>query len=61
MERKLKCIVIDDEPLARGLIESYVEKTPVLTLDGSYESAAEAFRHVSGGCEVDENHICDCI
>lgn len=50
MERKLKCIVIDDEPLARGLIESYVEKTPVLTLDGSYESAAEAFRHVSGGC-----------
>lgn len=37
MERKLKCIVIDDEPLARGLIESYVEKTPVLTLDGSYD------------------------
>lgn len=25
---KLKCAIVDDEPLALGLLESYVEKTP---------------------------------
>lgn len=47
MERKLKCIVIDDEPLARGLIESYVTKTPSLALNGLYESASDAFVHIT--------------
>ena len=27
----LRCAIIDDEPLALGLLESYVKKTPVLT------------------------------
>lgn len=39
---ELKCIVVDDEPLALGLIESYVKKTPFLNLVGSYSSAVEA-------------------
>lgn len=38
----LNCIVVDDEPLALGLIESYVKKTPFLNLVGSYSSAIEA-------------------
>lgn len=38
----LNCIVVDDEPLALGLIESYVKKTPFLNLIGSYSSAVEA-------------------
>ncbi len=38
----LNCIVVDDEPLALGLIESYVKKTPFLNLVGSYSSAVEA-------------------
>lgn len=38
----MKCAIIDDEPLALGLLESYVKKTPVLELCGSYSSAIEA-------------------
>ncbi len=39
---KLKTIVIDDEPLALGLIESYVAKTPFLEHVASFYSAVEA-------------------
>lgn len=46
MNRKLKCAIIDDEPLARELIKCYVEKTPALSLEGSFESAAEAVKSV---------------
>ena len=52
MNRNLKCIIIDDEPLARELIKSYVEKTPGITLEGCFESAAEAVKKVIGG-EID--------
>ena len=38
----LRCTIIDDEPLALGLLESYVKKTPVLTLCGTYSSAVQA-------------------
>lgn len=40
----LNCAIIDDEPLARNLLESYVAKTPFLNLTGSYGSAVEAIR-----------------
>lgn len=49
MEPTLNCIVIDDEPLARALIKSYVEKTPALNLCGTFESAADAIKSVVGG------------
>ncbi|MBD5189884.1 MAG: response regulator transcription factor [Bacteroidales bacterium] len=52
MERLLNCIVIDDEPLARELLKSYVERTAGLRLDGCFESAAEAVKPVMSG-EVD--------
>lgn len=38
----LSCFIIDDEPLALGLIESYVRKTPFLALAGKFYSAVEA-------------------
>lgn len=38
----LRCAIIDDEPLALGLLDSYVKKTPVLTLCGTYSSAVQA-------------------
>ena len=38
----LSCFIIDDEPLALGLIENYVRKTPFLALTGKYYSAVEA-------------------
>lgn len=49
MSRNLRCIIIDDEPLARELIKCYVEKTPVLELQGCYESAADAVKTVLDG------------
>ncbi|MDE6018571.1 MAG: LytTR family DNA-binding domain-containing protein [Muribaculaceae bacterium] len=45
----LNCIVIDDEPLARELIKSYINKTPSLSLIGCFESAAEAIKTVMEG------------
>lgn len=42
----LRCIVADDEPLAKMLIENYINRTPGLTLAGSYTSAAEAQRAI---------------
>ena len=38
----LRCIVADDEPLAKLLIEKYIKQTPGLELAGSYTSAIEA-------------------
>ncbi len=42
----MNCIIIDDEPLARELIKSYIDKTPDLNLVGSYESGAAAIKAV---------------
>ena len=38
----LKCAIVDDEPLALNLLESYVNKTPFLELAGKYSSAVQA-------------------
>ena len=38
----IKCLVVDDEPLAARLIGSYVERTPFLSLVATVNSAAEA-------------------
>ena len=40
----INCAIIDDEPLAAGLLESYVKKTPYLNLTGTYNSAITAMR-----------------
>lgn len=40
---KLRCAIIDDEPLAVELMESYVRRTPFLLLEGSYGSGRAAF------------------
>lgn len=39
----MKCIIVDDEPLARQLLKSYVEKIEGLQLVNSYGNAIEAF------------------
>lgn len=43
---QLKCAIIDDEPLALDLLESYVSKTPFLTLTGKYSSAVQAMQQL---------------
>lgn len=42
----LKCAIVDDEPLALSLMESYVNKTPFLTLEGKYSSAVQAMKEL---------------
>jgi len=42
----IKCAIIDDEPLAAGLLESYAKKTPFLHLIGTYGSAIEAMKEL---------------
>jgi DNA-binding LytR/AlgR family response regulator len=39
----MKCLIIDDEPLARDLIESYVKRMDKLTLVKTCSNALEAF------------------
>lgn len=40
----LRCAIVDDEPLALGLLQSYVQKTPMLQLCGAYSSAIQAMK-----------------
>lgn len=47
----LKCAIVDDEPLALGLLESYVNKTPFLELVGKYSSAVQAMN------ELPDKHV----
>ena len=39
---KITCSIVDDEPMALNLVESYVEKTPFLDLKHKFSSAIEA-------------------
>ncbi len=39
----IRCIVVDDEPLAVRLMGSYVAKTPFLSLKGSFTSGTAAY------------------
>ena len=41
---QITCAIVDDEPLARTLLEIYVQKAPFLTLKGQYDSASSALR-----------------
>src|SRR5687768_4345774 len=43
---KLKCIIIEDEPLARQILEGYISRVPSLELQGSYEDAIDAMDHL---------------
>jgi two-component system LytT family response regulator len=46
---KLKCIAVDDEPLALDIIEDYVSKVPFLELVKRTENAIEALQMVQEG------------
>lgn len=48
----LKCCVIDDEPLAAQLIQSYIERTPFCSVAGVFHSAQDAIKTIISG-EVD--------
>lgn len=41
MTKKIKCVVVDDEPMAREILASYIEKVPSLSLAKSFKNASE--------------------
>jgi len=43
--RKLRCIIVDDEPIARKVLQEFIEQVPFLEATGQFENAlkAEAF------------------
>ncbi|MDR2237608.1 MAG: LytTR family DNA-binding domain-containing protein [Chryseobacterium sp.] len=52
--RTIKCIIVDDEPLAISLLENYVRKTPFLELVFSAENPITALEYI-------RNNHCDLI
>lgn len=44
----LNCIAVDDEPLALGLVCSFIEQTPFLHLAGSFSSGVKALEMIHG-------------
>ena len=43
---KITCVAVDDEPMALNLVESYIEKTPFLSLKQKCSSAIEALQFI---------------
>lgn len=43
---KIRCIVIDDEPLAIEILESYIEKIPYVELVGKFSNGIEALQYL---------------
>ena len=44
---KIKCVIVDDEPLAVELLASYVAKRPFLELMGKYTNATDALKGIT--------------
>lgn len=47
MTKKMRCIIVDDEPVARKILREFTEQVPFLELAGEFENAikAKAFLH----------------
>lgn len=45
----LNCLIVDDEPIARSILEKYVAKTPMLSLAGSLDNAMDVIGQLSEG------------
>lgn len=50
--RKLSCIIVDDEPVARKILQEFVEKMPFMDLRGKFENAMKAAAYLQDN-EVD--------
>ncbi|MDB5123295.1 MAG: LytTR family two component transcriptional regulator [Mucilaginibacter sp.] len=37
--KKLSCVIVDDEPVARKILHEFIEKVPFLDLQGTFENA----------------------
>jgi DNA-binding LytR/AlgR family response regulator len=45
--KKLSCIIVDDEPIARKILQEFVEQIPFLDLQGKFENAEKAAAFLS--------------
>ena len=45
--RDLRCIVVDDEPLAVRMLENFIQKTPGIVLDSSFNDSVKALSQIS--------------
>ena len=52
----LTCIIVDDEPLAVKLLESFAQKTPQLRLEASFTDSVEALAWLREHPEGDLYH-----
>jgi response regulator of citrate/malate metabolism len=41
-ENSIKCLIVDDEPMARDVIRRYIEQVPSLKLVGEFGNAIDA-------------------
>lgn len=46
--KKLSCIIVDDEPIARKILQEFTEQVPYLDLIGTFESAMKAEEFLKG-------------
>ena len=46
MSKKITCVIVDDEPIAREIITSFVQKTPSLELIKTCKNAMEAINFI---------------
>ncbi|MFT4202393.1 MAG: LytTR family DNA-binding domain-containing protein [Chitinophagaceae bacterium] len=46
MDTKIKCIIVEDEPLARELLTTYIGNTPNLEILQQFDNGAEAFSYL---------------
>ncbi len=44
MTKKITCVIVDDEPIAREILESFIKRTPNLELISSCKNAVEALQ-----------------
>jgi len=48
VNRKIKCLIIDDEPPAQTVLKKYISQVPSLELAGACDSAVEALSFLQG-------------
>src|SRR6185369_2411491 len=46
--KKLRCLIVDDEPVARKILREFVEQVPFLELAGECDNAFKADAFLSG-------------
>ncbi|MCJ7932650.1 MAG: LytTR family DNA-binding domain-containing protein [Chryseobacterium sp.] len=47
MKTKIKCLLVDDEPISRDIIETYISRLPFLELSAVCEDAIDAIHYLS--------------